>query len=320
MNRNREILIGSLCITLLAVALCVWNVFGNDVTICITAGCSLYQDFILGGISLWWLGAGVFSVLSLLALAGAATLGRSLAALALFGDVCLLLLMALTAPCVSCLVIAIFFALTYLSFRRAHFRQAHISQTVLPRSVLLWVWIALFTVNVGAVIRSQSAPWPIVEAGDNTTVRVFFSPSCPRCRDAVAILSGHVEVAFYPLAETESDTYKVAHMLRLLQTGANMAEALAGAQNAELLQGIAAWAPAMIWLRFRMLRNKAHIFSAGSQTVPFFEYHGMPDMLMRQSKPPPPCGDNRSQNTQDSTLPGELVLDNSCGANTPCLQ
>ncbi|MDR2820547.1 MAG: hypothetical protein LBB60_08495 [Desulfovibrio sp.] len=319
MKQNREILTGALCTAILAVAFCIWNVFGNDVNICVTAGCSLYQDFTLGGISLWWVGAGFFAVLALLALAGAASLGYILASLALVGDACLLLLMALTAPCVSCLVIAIFFAISYTSFRQAYYSQSQIPQNRASRSLLLWLWALLFIVNVGAVARSQSTPWPIMEAGDNATVRVFFSPSCPRCRDAVNILSGHVDVAFYPLAETEADTYKIAQMLRLLQTGMNMADALSGAQDAAILQGLPAWTPEMIWLRFRMLRNKAHIFSSGSQTVPFFEYHGMPAMLMRQNRTQPQqlsgAGHDRPQ---DSALPSELVLDGRCDANTPC--
>ena len=46
-------------------------------------------------------------------------------------------------------------------------------------STLLWIWVLLFTVNVGAVARSQTEVWPIMGAGDEATVRMFFSPSCP---------------------------------------------------------------------------------------------------------------------------------------------
>ena len=70
MKRSREILTGSLCVTLLAAAFCVWSAFGNDVNFCVTAGCSLYQDFTVGGVSLWWLGTGSFALLALLALLG----------------------------------------------------------------------------------------------------------------------------------------------------------------------------------------------------------------------------------------------------------
>ena len=139
MKRSREILTGSLCVTLLAAAFCVWSAFGNDVNFCVTAGCSLYQDFTVGGVSLWWLGTGTFALLALLALLGAAAAGRLLAGLALLGDICLLLLMALTAPCVSCLVVAVFFALSYLGFRQAEPAQARGRDSHGRRSVLLWI-------------------------------------------------------------------------------------------------------------------------------------------------------------------------------------
>ena len=231
MKQSREILTGSLCVTLLAAAFCVWSAFGNDVNFCVTAGCSLYQDFTVGGVSLWWLGTGTFALLALLALLGAAAAGRLLAGLALLGDICLLLLMALTAPCVSCLVVAVFFVLSYLGFRQAEPAQARGRDSHGRRSVLLWIWVLLFTVNVGAVARSQTEVWPIMGAGDEATVRMFFSPSCPSCREGINILSGHVDVAFYPLAENDNDVYKVAQMRRLLDAGMNLAEALAQSQN-----------------------------------------------------------------------------------------
>ncbi len=107
MKQSREILTGPLCIALLAAAFCIWSAFGNAVNFCAATGCLLYQDFTVGGISLWWLGTGSFAALGLLALLGAAAPGRLLAGLTLLGDICLLLLMALTAPCVSCLVAAV---------------------------------------------------------------------------------------------------------------------------------------------------------------------------------------------------------------------
>lgn len=62
--------------------------------------------------------------------------------------------MALTAPCVSCLVVAVFFVLSYLGFRQAEPAQARGRDSHGRRSVLLWIWVLLFTVNVGAVARS----------------------------------------------------------------------------------------------------------------------------------------------------------------------
>lgn len=200
----------------------------------------------------------------------------------------------------------------------------------------------MFIVNVGAVARSQSALWPITENGDEATVRMFFSPSCPSCREGVALLSGHVDVAFYPLAENDNDIYKVANMRRLLDTGMNLAEALAQSQEALRPSGLGAWSPDLLWLRFRMLRNKAHVFSSGAQTVPFFEYHGLPAMLVKQSKKnssaqsqatPPQAPASQSQSLPPAPEPplaappqlgtdAELPLDpqvaGQCGGPAPC--
>ncbi|MGE9984062.1 hypothetical protein [Desulfovibrio sp. SGI.169] len=347
MKQSREILTGPLCIALAAAAFCAWSAFGNDVSFCVTAGCALYQDFTVNGISLWWLGTGVFALLALLALLGASAAGRLLAGLTLLGDICLLLLMALTAPCVSCLAAAVFFALTYLGFRQAEQRQAHRRGIPPRRSVLLLVWLLLFTVNVGAVARSQAAIWPITEGAEDAAVRMFFSPSCPSCREGIDILSGHVDVAFYPLAENDSDVYRVARMRRLLDTGMSLAEALGQSLDVTPPRGLAALNPDLLWLRFRMLRNKAHVFSAGAQTVPFFEYHGLPGMLVRQqaqsrqpasspsrradarTDPASPAqsldapfsardSQNGEQTGQDAALPLDPQVVGQCGGAKPC--
>mgnify|MGYP000972099112 FL=1 len=127
MNRPREIHTGALCLALLAAAFCFWSAAGNDLGLCVTGGCALYQDATVAGVSLWWVGSGVFLLLGLLALLGAAGLGRALSALALLADTALLLLMALTAPCSNCLVVAVFFALLYRSFRKTALSRARTS-------------------------------------------------------------------------------------------------------------------------------------------------------------------------------------------------
>lgn len=275
MNNKHSILVLPLCLALLATAFCVWSALGNDVSFCVTTGCSLYQDFSIGGISLWWFGTAAFAVLAGLALLGAKRSGRALSALCLFGDLGLLLLMALTAPCVSCLVAAIFFALLYLRFRC----EAGISPW---RSLLFWVWLGFFIVNLGAVARSSAEPWAI--AGDplEARTRMFFSPSCRYCVQGINVLSGNVETAFFPLCENDADFWRVAKMAEFLNQGMNLADALGQSQSAQSPGGLAALAPDMLILRFRLLRNKAHVLSSGSQGVPFFEQRGLPSELRKR--------------------------------------
>lgn len=287
MKRNRKFCTAPFLTAALGVVFCVWTALGNDINLCVTAGCQLYQSASIAGVSLWWIGSVVFAFLGILALAGLADLGCLASGLVLAGDIGLLLLMALTAPCVACLVAAVFFALIYF-FYQLEVSSARISSSLARkndggrRSIILMVWLLLFVVNLGAVVRSQTGLWPILDSDDNVGVRMFFSPSCPSCQKGVAALSGRVDVAFYPLAENDSDVYKVAAMQGLLDAGMSMADALREVQNAGPPSGIGQWFD-QVFLRWHLLRNKAHVFSAGAQTVPFFEYRGLPRSLELQA-------------------------------------
>ena len=307
----------------LAAAFCIWSAFGNEVNLCVTSGCALFQDTSVAGISLWWAGGVMFTLLAAAALMGAAQLGLILAGLALLGDIGLLLLMAVKAPCVRCLIVACFFAMIYAGFRQA----AQRSRSGLPadkpgRSLLLALWALLSIVNTGTALRTQADVWAITDNSNEASVRMFFSPSCPSCQEGIALLSGHVDVAFYPLAENEADIHTVARMLRLMDNGASLSEALTKAKDIAAPSGMAATAPDML-LRLRMLRNKAHVFMAGSQTVPFFEYHGLPAMLKKNTKqqagqaslpqaptPPPAAG--------SADLPLDPQVAGQCSGTTPC--
>jgi len=325
MNRPRQTLPGLLCLAVLATAFCIWSALGNEVNICVTSGCALFQDTSVAGISLWWFGGIMFAALAAAALLGAAQWGLVLAGLALLGDTGLLLLMSVTAPCVSCLIVAALFALIYAGFRQAAHNAYKSGQSndKPGRSALLLAWGLLFIINVGTALRTQADVWPITDNGNEASVRMFFSPSCSSCQEGIALLSGHVDVAFYPLAENDSDIYKVARMLRLMDNGSSVAEALSKAQDVTAPTGFSALSPAMLRLRLHMLRNKAHVFMAGSQTVPFFEYHGLPAMLKKNSKPlaaqklspapqtPPPTA-------ASPDLPIDPQIAGECTGTTPC--
>ena len=338
MNRSHAILAGPLFFALLGTAFCVWSALGNDVNFCVTTGCTLYQDFTVAGISLWWFGTAAFGALAGLSLLGAAEWARIVAALAILGDICLLLLMAFTAPCISCLVAALLFAIIYFLLRREPAPQSRMRPEGRRHSVLLWVWAALFVVNVGAVARSQADVWPILDESENPVTRMFFSPSCRYCIEGINALSGNVDVAFYPLAETEADVWKVARMRALLDEGLNIAQALAQSQKVQEPSGFASWRPGMLLLRFRLLRNKAHVFAAGSQGVPFFEQRGLPGDIrerVERAQQPRAQSDARPGRTgtspaaQDDDTPRDerLPLDTGgltssggtqCGGAVPC--
>lgn len=324
MKRSHEFFPGILSMAALAAGFCIWSAFGNEVNLCVTSGCALFQDTSVAGISLWWAGGVMFAALGAAALMGAAQLGMIMAGLALLGDIGLLLLMSVTAPCVSCLIVACLFALIYASFRHAARRtRAGMPNEKPGRSILLMLWTLLFVVNVGTALRTQADVWAITDNSAEATVRMFFSPSCSSCQEGIALLSGRVDVAFYPLAESEIDLYKTARMLRLMDNGASLAEALAKAQDVPAPSIMGATAPDMLLLRLRMLRNKAHVFMAGSQTVPFLEYHGLPSMLKKSAKQQPghvvaPAAPASPSATGSVDLPLEPQVAGQCSGTTPC--
>ncbi|MBD5608546.1 MAG: hypothetical protein HDQ93_06830 [Desulfovibrio sp.] len=321
MTKNHPILIGPLAIAALAVAFCVWTAFGNDVNICVTTGCSLYQDFSVFGVSMWWIGCGAFLVLCACALFGQAALGKILAAIFLWGDACLLILMATTSPCVSCLVAALFFGLSYYAFRIAFY-----SSPLRPKPAFPWgdallkrVWFVFFVINLGLVLRSQLNVWPILDEGD-ARARMFFSLSCPRCLESVSALSGRIDIAYYPIAENDEDLFRIAAMKRLIDEGANVSEALAQTRDVAPGSYLSSFAPEALLLRFRLLRNKAYVLQSGSQGVPFFEYYGVPpDVLERIKDARKPARKEQTPEVGKSdALPPEILDSGQCVGNQPC--
>lgn len=315
---------GALAAALLGMLFCIWTALGNEVAFCVTAGCSLYQDLVIGGLSMWWIGTAAFGALVFLALLGAVPAGHLLAGLILLGDIFLLLLMALTSPCVSCLVVACFFALAYWLFGRALHRA---DKRPPERPLLLYAWLLLFVVNAGQVMRTQGEVWSISENPGQATVRMFFSPSCSACREGIDILSGSVDVAFCPVAENDTDVARVERMLLLLEEGKSLREAVAACQNVEEPGPWAFLHPGQWGLRLRLQRNRAHIFNAGSRTVPFFEYRGLPAMLKKQARPAAPARAREpviefspagGQAFPDAALPLEPQVAGQCGGPAPC--
>lgn len=139
-------------------------------------------------------------------------------------------------------------------------------------------------------------------------------------------LSGRIDVAYYPLAENDADIYKTARMQELLEAGQSPIQALEGAEKAEAPAGLGLWRPTMLWLRFRMLCNKAHVLAAGVQTVPFVEFHGLPSALA----PKVHSVSRSARSVQDfpvgldHTLPLEPLeqleplVSGQCGGEKPC--
>jgi len=299
-------------LSLLGAGFTSWSAWGNAIALCFTAGCTIYQDTTIAGISVWWIGTGGFGLLALLAAVGRPGLALFVSATALFLDCLLLLLLAVTSPCVACVITGIFFALTYAAFRNA---AADLKRPP-SRSRLLLFWSFLLVANLLNVARSEMGTWAMKEAAD-PNIKFYFSPTCPACQEGIRALSGRADVSFYAVSKNEHETLLIAAMKRAVQQGAGMAEALRRAPEAPVPTGANLYAPDMILLRFALLRNKSYALNAGGGVLPLVEYLGLPQNTLFQA----PRVEHKapaSPPASDAGLPVERGEPAQCGGNTPC--
>lgn len=251
-----------------------WVAFADAQETCLSTGCLLFSDVSYAGISLWHVGMVAFTVLTLAAISGRAGLGLALSGLFLIGDVALLGLMAFTAPCANCLAIAAFFAAGYAAFRAANASP----REPLGFSWLLLFWSLLFSSNIIALAEDRFDPW-ILQGSPDASVRIYFSPSCPACREAImTLLPSAKDVAFIPVAENDDDLNAIAVMQGQIAEGSTFFLAYRRATEATP-RPVALLSPTQeASLRFRLLRNKAHVFAAGSDRLPLIQTHGLPTL------------------------------------------
>lgn len=305
----------------------LWNIGGGASALCVTEGCALFKDYTLAGISLWWAGVAGFSLLLLLAIPGLSTAGMVCAGLGVALDCLLLLVMLFTAPCFNCLIIGLLLTLTFIAWRAAARRDQR-RRGDGAVSPLLAVWTLLFVVDAGCLVHGSLGPWPLAgPAGGRAAVRVYFSPSCAAC---VQLVRAYDETragaaAWYPVAENERDLLIIADMKQRLagegreDGGAGLASALDAALAAAPVRAssLALARPGALLLQFRLWRNAAHVLDAGSDRLPFVEFHGAPAALQA---PPPAASTEAASSVSPSATPSLPFLDVTgfCGGGEPC--
>ena len=277
---------GVLFYSLLGLAWCGYVAFpiGSETPgLCATSGCLLLRDFALAGISLWWAGGVYFFLLAVLCLRGAWRLVWIFSRLALFLDAALLLVMFFTGPCVNCLVAGIFFGLTAFAARPAPggwFLEAP------PQPLLLTLWLGLFLGNVVLAVN-ESVPYLALGNTARQEVRLFFSPSCPTCREALVALGP--EAALYPILEQEGDLEAILRLSALLDAQVPMSEAVARCRDPgepvpelSLLRRLI--------LEIHLLRNKILLLRQGVDSLPLIQINGLPGAVSGGNAPLPANG------------------------------
>lgn len=268
----------TLFFALLGLAWCAYISFPAEVQApCATSGCELFRDSKIAGLSLWWVGGAFFFLIAVVCLRGKSFLAAKLLALGVFLDALLLIVMFFTAPCLDCLIVAACMGLCLLSLLLARHGG------VPPRksySFLLAVWFGLFLAN-GVLAGNENLPSYTVGGEVSSQARLFFSPSCPACREAVKSLGG--KATLYPVEERDGDFEAILRFESLLEDGAlDYAQALQ--------KSLDPLAPvpekpffAQLLMRLQLLRNKAAVFRQGFRALPLIEINGMPGYAAPES-------------------------------------
>lgn len=207
----------TLSLTAIALAgffFCFMSALGITDTLCITQGCEVYQGYTVAGVSLYWVGAAVFLLMAMLSLwPGIYGVLAILTGLVLVGNFVFLIMQFLLWPCTSCLVVAALLG----SF--AWCLSIHVKSGL---RILCMVWLLLFSANLLLLARDSIAPWPVL-GKTNAEIQIFFSPTCPACREVVENFLNRPDikpyVAFYPVAKDDFDRQRINLLVRNLRQG-----------------------------------------------------------------------------------------------------
>jgi hypothetical protein len=220
-----------------------------------------------------------------------------LASLGVGIDCLLLAVMLITAPCASCLVAAALLALIYACFRAL--ALDNMPSRHRNHSLLLLSWLCLFVANLGVLAHITFTPWPIyaAENKDQFVANVYFSPSCPACRQLVQ----HIDQAeaarmnWYPVAENEDDISVIAALHEQIRQGKTMRQAFNSIYDAPQLDPTRMLlSPEILILQIRLFINHAHVLRSEG-ILPLIEYQGAPAFLIPKPHTPPP-GVGQSRN------------------------
>ena len=239
---------------------------------CVMSGCAISKELMFGGLSLWWVGGAYFFFLMIICLRGKRHIAWRLAQVALVLDSLLLLVMFFTGPCSDCLVVALFFFLTARALRPT-VSGGYAGSDAPVHFAMFPLWIGLFLGNVVTAGNEAIPHWSIgKETSQN--VRLYFSPSCPACRDAVIALGD--TVTLFPVAKEQGDFDAIVRFYSNVNQGMPAAESLR--------QAMAEDAPVprlpltdRFLLHIQLFRNKTAVMRHGAtQPMPLILINGMP--------------------------------------------
>ncbi len=254
----------------------VMSVNAGREALCLTSGCTVVSDFKIFGISPWWAAALIFAAITVMCVLRMRLFAKVLASAFLFGDCIFLIIMFFIAPCTNCLGAALIIFATWAALRldRGTF--------VMPRRILAGtlggLWAVLFILNLGYAISELPPTWGLqAQNGAEKKISIFFSPSCPACREAVNAFSDNA--VFYPVAENEADYAAIADMTKHMQEGLSPSAALDATLAAQaggdyIPPDLSLWQHADI--KMKVMRNQAQVLRMGGDVLPVIVFKGLP--------------------------------------------
>lgn len=269
--------VGVMLVALLGGCYCVLQmVLPATIVPCITSGCKVVQDFSIGGVSLWLIGAGYFIVMFAIAIRKHWKFLWAISLFALTVDCLLLLVMFVFGSCLPCLGAAVFIAALYGIAALGYCGSKSSCKFLLP----LIAWGGLFLAAVVSVGVEQLGVWQI--SGEPRAERkVYFSPSCPACLDAIGIFSGRA--AFIPIAERKGDYEMLLAVQVTMSKGWGFEEALLHVMQAPPETPIKQTFWESVLTRGMLLRNKAELSRMGVDRLPLIVINGSPQVVNKHS-------------------------------------
>ncbi|MBI5594387.1 MAG: hypothetical protein HY881_28395 [Deltaproteobacteria bacterium] len=207
---------------------CLLSAFRMTDMLCVTQGCSVYEDLSLFGVSLYGFGSAAFFMLLCFAIARQGRYLLMASACFLMLDSVFLTTQILLWPCMKCLVVAALFG--------AVMAAAMIRERKIWMKWVVSVWFLLFFADVAAIAKESVSPWPIF-GSDAAPVHLFFSPTCPSCQEIIDALMAKtdapIQIALYPISKNSEDTGKIMFLEKQLKNGTALKEAMASYQEAK---------------------------------------------------------------------------------------
>ncbi|MEI6259948.1 MAG: hypothetical protein WCR46_08580 [Deltaproteobacteria bacterium] len=252
-------------LNVVGLSFCLLSAFRMTDVLCITQGCSVYENFSLFGVSLYGFGSAAFLMLLFFAIARQGRYLLMVSAFFLILDSVFLTTQILLWPCMKCLIVAALFGAVMV--------VAMIIQDQDKKTGMKWVmsvWFLLFFVDVIAVAKESVSPWPVY-GYDAAPVHLYFSPTCPSCQGMIDALlaktSAPTQIALYPISKNPEDTVKIMFLEKQLKKGTALKEALVLCQQAKEVNTIYD----MAYLRtiLNTFKNMSALSRMGVTHVPF---------------------------------------------------